>query len=374
MPDTTPFVRFSAGVETESADEQRYLEEIVATQRAIGERLAEKYRHGVRSVHSKSHAVLAGTVEVLSGVAEPYAQGLFAKPGRYDAVIRLSTNPGDILPDSISTPRGFALKVLGPEGEAMVGGHEGERTQDLLLINGPVLGAPGPKEFAGQMKLFLQHLDDPQELKEAVSAGARVAEQISEIFGKPNPQFNSLGGHAPTNFLGETFNTQLAARHGDYIAKYALTPVSENLRALTGTKIDIKNPNAIRDSLAAFFEHEGGVWDLGVQLCTNLERMPIEDGATPWPEDESPFVTVARLTIAAQPTYTPERRVYADDILTFSPWHALEAHRPLGAHNRVRRAAYAMSSGLRHDENVRAKREPKSGTEFFVIDREAAVR
>ncbi|WP_418955610.1 hypothetical protein [Streptomyces tritici] len=42
------------------------------------------------------------------------------------------------------------------------------------------------------------------------------------------------------------------------------------------------------------------------------------------------------------------RRRYADDVLSFSPWHALEAHRPLGSIMRSRRAARPASSDFRH--------------------------
>ena len=31
---------------------------------------------------------------------------LFARPGTYETIIRISTNPGDILDDAISVPRG----------------------------------------------------------------------------------------------------------------------------------------------------------------------------------------------------------------------------------------------------------------------------
>lgn len=373
MDTDTSFVRFGPGVETAEPDEQQQIDRIVAAMRAVSERLGERYRHGVRSVHSKSHGVVTGTLEVLPDLDTPYAQGLFARPGRYPTVVRFSTNPGDLLPDSVTTPRGVALKIVGPEGERMVEGHEGERTQDVLLINGPILGAPGPEQFADQVELFGKHLDDPEQLKVAVSALSRTAEKAFEFFGKPNPTLVSLGGQAPTHILGETFNTQLALRHGDYVAKYALVPVGENLRALTGTELDLRDPDALRDAIVAFFAHEGGVWHLAAQLCTDLETMPVEDGSVPWSEEASPFVPVARLTIEPQPAYTPERRVYADEILSFDPWHALEAHRPLGAHNRARRAAYAMSADVRHRLNARARREPRGEGDFFVVEGEAGT-
>jgi hypothetical protein len=84
-----------------------------------------------------------------------------------------------------------------------------------------------------------------------------------------------------------------------------------------------------------------------VQLCTDLETMPIEDASVRWPEEQSPFVTVARIVVPPQIAWNDERSIEMDDGLAFSPWHGLAAHRPLGSINRVRRAAYSASAGAR---------------------------
>lgn len=60
-------------------------------------------------------------VEVLRGQPGPLARGLFLRPGSYAGVMRLSANPGDMLDDSVSAPRGLALKVTGVEGEQLPG-------------------------------------------------------------------------------------------------------------------------------------------------------------------------------------------------------------------------------------------------------------
>ena len=47
---------------------------------------------------------------ILGALCRPLEeQGAFATPGTHDVVLRLSTNPGDILDDSVSTPRGLAI-------------------------------------------------------------------------------------------------------------------------------------------------------------------------------------------------------------------------------------------------------------------------
>ncbi len=116
----------------------------------------------------------------------------------------------------------------------------------------------------------------------------------------------------------------------------------------------------------AFFREQGAVYEVRAQLCTDLETMPVEDASVRWPEDDrgSPYQTVARLEIPAQEAYSPERRVYADEVLAFSPWQGLRAHRPLGSIMRVRRRAYDASARFRHAMNARRASEPRSIDEF----------
>jgi catalase len=64
-------------------------------------------------VHAKGHGILIGELQVPDGLPEYLSQGLFAAVATYPVVMRLSTIPGDILDDSISVPRGLALKVVG---------------------------------------------------------------------------------------------------------------------------------------------------------------------------------------------------------------------------------------------------------------------
>jgi hypothetical protein len=46
--------------------------------------------------------------------------------------------------------------------------------------------------------------------------------------------------------------------------------------------------------------------------------------------------------------------------LSFTPWHTLPAHEPVGAINRVRHAVYQAISIYRHRRNGIVRREPRS--------------
>ena len=158
--------------------------------------------------------------------------------------------------------------------------------------------------------------------------------------------------------------------YGPYMAKFTVVPVSPSLTALTGAPLAMKGkPDAMRDAVIDFFGQlvVDAQWDVRVQLCTNLETMPIEDATVLWPEDQSPYVTVARLTAGAQPGWSELREAAVDDAMAFSPWHGIAAHRPLGSIMRVRKATYDSSAQFRAQRNGCPIQEPR-GMERFPPD------
>ena len=85
--------------------------------------------------------------------------------------------------------------------------------------------------------------------------------------------------------------------------------------------------------------------------------MPIEDASVEWPESESPYRTVAHLLLPRQEIKLL-RQQDAYQSLSFSVWHALAAHRPLGGINRVRHRAYALSCAWRRQQTGAKLAEP----------------
>jgi hypothetical protein len=83
--------------------------------------------------------------------------------------------------------------------------------------------------------------------------------------------------------------------------------------------------------MVAFRRGTATTYKLCIQLCTNLERLPVEDASVEWPEEASACRPLVRLTFPAQEAYGPPRRVHIDGLLSFCPAHAREAHRPLGS-------------------------------------------
>ena len=198
-------VRFDRAVERLDVDEAATTQGLVEIMRYIAETTFAHGGHPIRPVHAKSHGILEGYLEVDAGLPADLAQGLFAKSGRYPLVMRFSTIPGDILDDSVSVPRGLAIKVIGVEGERLEG-SERDVTQDFVFNNGPAFGTPTPKKFRARVRLLALTTDRVEWLKRALSVVMRQLQRIIRRAYRPG-QFNCRHprGTSPNSHPGRHF-------------------------------------------------------------------------------------------------------------------------------------------------------------------------
>ena len=349
---------YTPSVEVVEDDEPHTIQELVATMTKIQEITYQDGGHAIRSVHAKSHGLIDVEVIVPDGLPSELAQGLFARPATYPGVMRYSTIPGDMLDDNVSTPRGLALKVMGVDGQRLPG-SEDATTQDLVMVNGPVFSVPNAKKFLGTLKQLAGTTDKAPGLKKALSTALQGVEKALEAVGGKSATLIALGGHPETNVLGETYYTQVPVRYGDYIAKLSIAPSSAGVKALTGAKVDLADkPDGLRAAVVDFFTTNGAEWEIRAQLCTDLAKMPVEDASVQWPEEDSPYVTVARIVAKPQSAWDAAKSAAIDDGLAFSPWHGLAAHRPLGSVMRARKQTYEMSKRFRAEHNHVTIEEP----------------
>ncbi|HEX6353354.1 catalase family protein [Actinophytocola sp.] len=356
---TVDYVRYRPDLEQPFPNEEELTRQVVAAMRHANEEVAAKHRHGLRDAHAKSHGVLAGELRVRPNLPEHLAQGLFAQPRTYPVIVRFSTAPGDLRSDQVPTQRGFAIKVLGAPGPRAV--DDGFTTQDFLLVNHPTLPFGTIGTYAKLQKLLEQLPRQRDQQLQLAGLGARVAARVLARAGRPiSPKIETLAA-ANNHILGETFHSMAALRYGEHVAKISAAPSSSNVRLLTGQPVGRKaGESALRDLVVDFFAGNDAEYDLRAQLCVDIDKMPVEDASVLWPEELSPHEVVATVHLPAQDAYSDARRRYADDVLSFNPWHALDAHRPLGSIMRSRRAAYAQSSGFRHGYNGVEQHEPAS--------------
>jgi hypothetical protein len=363
LPRRTP-VRYDSSIETIDADEAKTTEGLVDTITRIQNTVYTDSGQAQRGVHAKSHGVLVGELRVLEILPEEYAQGLFAKPASYPVVLRFSTIPGDVLDDNVSVPRGLAIKVVGVVGER-VAGSEGDVTQDFLFSNGPAFAKSEPKSFLSTLKLLAATTDKGPRLKKILSSIMRGAEKIIEGAGGESATLMTLGGYPETNVLGDDYFSQAPILYGDYMAKVAIKPASAALRALKKAAVNLQGrPDGLREAVVEFFRHNAAEWNLQVQLCTDLSAMPVENASIAWPEQLSPYRTVARIVIPSQDAWNSQRVKIVEGRMAFNPWHALAAHRPLGGIMRVRKTVYQRAALFRAARNLAPITEPTSISEL----------
>ncbi|MGX5700298.1 catalase family protein [Acinetobacter kookii] len=353
------YVAYGPEVEQKQENEEEDIQYIVDYMTQSNTEVFDKHRHAVRDAHAKSHGFLKGILTIPENLPDHLAQGIFSHPGYYDVMVRLSAAPGDLRSDKTPVPHGFALKILNVPGERLLPEDSSEgKNQDFLMVNMPVLVFGTVRKYM-QMLPFMTEAERAPEL---VMRGLRgVMRGVDHLVSRAGLQASAtIKGLARSqhHILGETYHSMAALRYGNYIAKISVAPESESVKQLTGIPMQIHEDSGIRDLVQDFFKRNTADYVIRAQLCTNLDRMPVEDAAVLWDEDESPHQVIGTLHFPKQQTFSPARRVYSDDVLSFNPWHGVKKHQPLGSIMRVRMQVYERSSCFRHYMNTQPRTEP----------------
>lgn len=348
-----PPIPYTDDVEQLQPDEDEHIRRCIDAMLRTNAMTFDLHRHGYRATHAKSHGVLRGTLTVHDGLPAELAQGLFATPASYDVVARIATETGQLDDDRVPNARGLALKVFGVEGETMHPSHPGHRVHDLLFNTLPVLPPGTARTFMELAEIRERHFSEPEKIDEEV-ARRPDAEELT-----------AFGRLANIHPLAHAYYTQGAFRHGDHVAKVGLYPGTDEQAALAGRQVrDDDHRGILRELLGEWVRARGATFDVRVQLRTDAAAMPVEDAAVDWPQDLSPYRSVATVTFAPQEAYSPARRVFADDRLAFRPWNGLAAHRPLGSVNRLRRRAYEELGAQRGASNAVTVTEMRAAAEL----------
>ena len=137
--------------------------------------------------------------------------------------------------------------------------------------------------------------------------------------------------------------------------------VKYSIQACSAFKDALPNapqPNFLREALKSSLQNDDACMEFLIQPRTS-NRMSVEDSMTDWKESEAPFYKVATIRIPQQTFDTPEQNKFCEN-LSFSPWHSLPEHKPLGAVNRMRKVIYERISLVRHEMNSIQRIEPHS--------------
>ena len=343
------YLRYSPDIEHPDPDEQTTIDGIIEGMTQQSRTVEEREHHAVRASHAKSSACLVGELTVPAGLPAELAQGLFAKPRVYGIAVRFAQGPGETLGDRVSTHRGMAIKVFGAEGEKLPG--HGSDTQDFVLATGTTFPSGTAAGFLRDGTVIGKSAGLPEGVKSAVSSTMRNFNRLLHAFGTESPLADFFG-HAFSHPLSDSYFSQAPIRFGDHVAKLGAAPASDAQAALREWRLE---PNAdedgFRHAAIDFFRQHDAVFELRAQLWADAERQPIEDASVAWPEEVSPYRTVATIRLPRQDAYSAERVRYFDDVMTFKPAHSLVAHRPLGSVMRARLQVYRALSDFRQREN-----------------------
>ena len=89
---STPFIKYRPDIEAADPRFDETLQSVIAkTERYIaGSVTTEGAGRAVRDAHAKGYGLVRAEVEILDRLPAEYAQGIYAKPRRHDALIRFS--------------------------------------------------------------------------------------------------------------------------------------------------------------------------------------------------------------------------------------------------------------------------------------------
>lgn len=339
------YQHYSDAIEQIPEDEEADIQRIIEALERILTRTHEKTGHFRADVHVKAHGYAQGELRVLPNLPDELAQGLFQHPAAYATVVRFSNSANQPLADAVPDGRGMAIKVLGVSGEMIQFDEERGPTQDFVMINHPVFFARNVKDYL-RVEQVLAKSDDNLV---ATVQGAITGGNWNPLHWHWREMLTvaQIAGHLPTHPASNTYFSIAPFRHGKYVAKYRMKPISDRqdsyLEMLQRLACET---DAMRLALEETLRSQELLFELQVQLRTSTSSMPIEDPTIEWPESESPFRTVAHLLLPRQEIETLRfQKTYTD--LSFNVWHTLAAHRPLGGINRARRRAYAHSAAWR---------------------------
>ncbi len=326
------------------AGESAMTQDIIQTAVRIVDQHREPTRY-LRDAHAKAHGCVKAEVQVLAGLAADLRQGVFSEPGKtWQATMRLSN--GNAYPqfDSIRDARGMAIKLLDVPGKQLLADQAGRHEQDFVMFSHP--------------NFFVS---DVAEYRQNVAAQAD-GKKIMAFFPGWDPRtwqvrhlFIALAtlSPAPDSPTQTTYFSVSPYKFGAANAKFRVMPDPGSCPAYTLPKQNQDLPNFLRTALNQQLSTDRvpACFVLQIQRQNVNTYMPIEDTSIEWRESDAPFETVAKINLPAQDFDTPALNLQCDN-QSFNPWFGLEAHRPIGGINRLRKAVYEAVSDYRHSRNA----------------------
>lgn len=304
-----------------------------------------------RRLHVKHHGCVHARFTVADDLPADLRVGIFALPRSFDAIVRFSNGQRRAQADSEPDARGMAIKLFGVPGRKLLEDEADAPTQDLTFLNAPTFFVRNARDFSDFSRTLDRYGNGLPFVLGLNPLRLRVRE-LWTLYKSTRPISNPLAVQ---------YWTQSPARLGDLAVKYTAVPAL----GMPRVRPDQREADYLRAAMVAQLARGPVEFELCVQVQTDPDRMPIEDSLVEWDPKDAPFRSIARLHIPAQTFATAARDAYCEH-LSFTAWHSLPEHQPLGGINRMRRAAYHASAQLRHAMNAVPRREPDTIDEFLA--------
>nr|WP_279052235.1 catalase family protein [Acinetobacter tandoii] len=296
----------------------------------------------LRDAHPKAHGCIRAEFKVNETLPPLLAQGVFIPGKTYQAWIRFSNGSSNAKQADIKKDaRGMAIKLLEVSGKNL--SDENSSTQDFIMINHPVFFANDPARYLSFMQdinsdKFLKKLHIPFALGAkgtwiALNTRNKISNPLQTRYWSMVPYQLGLGDH------------RQAVKYSARACSTIVSPIPAR-----------PNRDFLREALRTSLQESDACMEFLVQPRTSTS-MSVEDSMTEWKEDQAPFYKVATIHIPKQVFDTSEQNKFCEN-LSFTPWHALAEHKPLGGINRMRKIIYEQISRVRHEMNSTERLDP----------------
>jgi hypothetical protein len=296
----------------------------------------------LRDAHPKAHGCVRAEFKINETLPPLLAQGVFIPGKTYQAWIRFSNGSSNAKQADIKKDaRGMAIKLLEVSGKNL--SDENSSTQDFIMINHPVFFANDPARYLSFMQdinsdKFLKKLHIPFALGAkgtwiALNSRNKISNPLQTRYWSMVPYQLGLGDH------------RQAVKYSARACSTIVSPIPAR-----------PNRDFLREALRTSLQESDACMEFLVQPRTSTSML-VEDSMTEWKEDQAPFYKVATIHIPKQVFDTPEQNKFCEN-LSFTPWHALVEHKPLGGINRMRKIIYEQISRVRHEMNSTERLEP----------------
>lgn len=360
-----------------------------------------------RDTHAKSHGCVQGVLEIFNfdeaaikaELAQKTAlsseqldsisfkQGLLAQAQQYPVWIRFANGRSSVANDYESDARSMSIKIIGVTGNRLATSHE-QQTQDIITQNADIFFIKTIKYYYGFFSAVMKSrmsplfrllpvlwlLTHPQQRSALNTVTSRMPKSLlTEYY---------WSGSAAALGLNDDFDpskTSLQPTSYPAVVKYGFIPVASQppydkhpsparsetsiAQAKTAAKQGTPDNYYRQELITALAQPDAQYcWHFAIQLQTD-PKMSIDDVTISWSEAESPWLTVGRLTVKQQTINWDAQCDFCEN-LRLSPWNGLEAHRPVGALNRLRAAVYPIVANYRHQKRGVQYIEPTGNEQF----------